>query len=562
MLMKVADFITKFLTEKGVTQGFSVTGGFAMHMNDSFGQSMNMVYQHGEGPCGYSAVGWSKMTNKPSMVCVTAGCGATNAVTPCLIAYQDSTPVIFISGGVPHKESVRHLAHTTRTYSGSDCDIIDMVKHITKYSVDLRPNSDVKLEMEKLYWHMTSGRPGPVWLSIPLDLQASEMNFNPEFEMEFCIHTYPSTEEFPVGPWERAQRPVILVGNGIHLSNTAPELEEFVKRHQVPVVCSYFGSELVPEYNVGRVGILGDRPGNMTLQNADFVLCLGCRVSKAIIGYRPEWFCREASFVSIDIEDSGYGRVIKMDLRDFFLEFQNKIPVKGNTGWLYKTREFKEKWGRELPNPGSHSCPYNFMNKFFNLKPAGEACVASSGSIFCVGWHQYLAKPGDRYIVSSHGDMGFEVPAAIGAAIASKNTVWAIVGDGSFQLNMQELQTIKTLNLPVKILYFNNGGYGAIRITQDTYFKRRFGVEIECPQILSICSAYGIKYFASDQIQAAIEHHGPCLIEIVCDVQQRHPRLMNKMNPDGTFANTPMEDMYPFLDREEFRANMFVKEVL
>ena len=202
------------------------------------------------------------------------------------------------------------------------------------------------------------------------------------------------------------------------------------------------------------------------------------------------------------------------------------------------------------------------MNKFFTLKPAGEACVASSGSIFCVAWHQYLAKPGDRYLVSSHGDMGFELPAAIGAAIASNNTVWPIVGDGSFQLNLQEIQTILDLNLSVKILYFNNGGYGAIQITQDAYFKRRFGVEPKCPNIHAICSAYGLKYFGSDQIQTAIDHHGPCLIEIVCDVQQRHPRLVNKMNEDGTFKNTPMEDMHPYLSREEFRANMFVKEVL
>jgi acetolactate synthase-1/2/3 large subunit len=434
-----------------------------------------------------------------------------------------------------------------------------MVKHITKYSVELRPDSDVNLELEKLYYHMTTGRPGPVWVSIPLDVQPLQVNFGSKFEIE---HAPVSYEEFPVDLWERARRPVILAGNGIHLSNTAPELVEFVRRHGVPLVCSYFGSELVPEYNMGRVGILGDRTGNMVLQNADFVLCLGCRVSKAIIGYRPDWFCREASFICIDIEGTGHGRVIKMDLRSFFSDFQKKIPIKsGHWGWLDHTRQMRDKWGRELPNPGSHSCPYNFLNKFFTLKPAGEACVASSGSIFCVSWHQYLPKEGDRYIVSSHGDMGFELPAAIGASIASNKTVWPIIGDGSFQFNLQEIQTIIDLNLPVKILYFNNGGYGAIQITQDTYFKRRFGVELKCPNIHAICTAYGLTYFESNQIQAAIDHNGPCLVEIICDVQQRYPRLMNKMNEDGTFQNTPMEDMYPFLDRDEYRANMFVKEV-
>jgi acetolactate synthase-1/2/3 large subunit len=554
--MKVADLVSKFLIEKGITHGFSVTGGFAMHLNDSFGQTMNIVYTHGENPAGYAAVGWAKAMNAPCMACVTAGCGATNALTPCLIAYQDSTPVIFISGGVPYKESVRTLCHSTRTYSGSDCDIIDMVRNITKYAVEFTPTTKFGTELDVLYWHMTHGRPGPVWLSIPLDVQPLETDDTSYFVVP---STCPKQNDFPMDAWETSQRPVILIGNGIHLSNTSEALEKFVEKHQVPVVASYFGTDLAPEYNIGRVGILGDRSGNMTLQNADFVLCLGCRVSKAIVGYRPEWFCREATVVRIDVEPSDTSYVIQMDLRDFFATEQ--LSKKECTGWLAKTREWKQKWSRELPNPGSPKCPYNFLHNFFNLKPAGEACVTSSGSIFCASWHQYLAKPGDRYILSSHGDMGFEVPASIGAAWALGKPVWSIVGDGSFQLNLQEVQTILTYKIPVKILYFNNGGYGAIQITQDQYFKRRFGVDIECPKISKICNAYDLVYFTGDQIEAAIAHEGPCLVEIVCNVQQRHPRLMNKMNPDGTFQNTPMEDMYPFLDREEFRVNMFVKEV-
>jgi acetolactate synthase-1/2/3 large subunit len=555
--MKVSEYIAQFLLEREITQCFSVTGGFAMHLNDSFGAHLNVVYPHGENPAGYAAIGWSKMTNKPSVVCVTSGCGTTNAVTPCLIAYQDSTPIFFISGGVPHKESIRTLQHSTRTYSGSDCDIIDMVKNITKYCVNFTPESDIQFEMEKLYWYMTSNRPGPVWIHIPLDIQSMVVKSGKSFEIP---NTLNYDIIFPFDIWQNSKRPVILVGNGIHLSNTSNELNNFVQKHNIPVVSSYFGTDLVPDYNVGRVGILGDRTGNMTLQNADFVLCLGCRINKSIIGYRPEWFCREATIVSINIEDIDIGQTIKIDLRNFFSNIE--LPLKMNhEWWLEKTRSWKKKWGRELPNPTSNNCPYTFLNKFFDIKPPGETCVASSGSIFCVAWHQYLAKPGDRYLVSSHGDMGFELPAAIGASIASKNTVWSIVGDGSFQFNLQELQTIKSLNLPVKILYFNNGGYGAIRITQDMYFQRRFGVEIDCPDIQLICHAYGIKYFSSNEIETAIVYNGPCLVEVVCEVQQRHPRLMNKMNEDGTFVNTPMEDMYPFLNREEFRANMFVKDL-
>jgi acetolactate synthase-1/2/3 large subunit len=553
--MKVSEYVAKYLVDHGITQCFSVTGGFAMHLNDSFGEHLNVVYQHGESPCGYSAVGYSKMNQQPSVVCVTAGCGATNAVTPCLIAYQDSVPVFFMSGAVPHKENVRFLGHSTRTYSGSDCDIIDMVKNITKYSHELWDPVFLKSVLDQCLWNLTHGRPGPVWLSIPLDIQALQV---PEQTLDVWfppVFSGQTMDTFPMDAWMSARRPVVLVGNGVRTSGTTQQLEEFANRHQVPIVSSYFGTDLVPEFNVGRVGILGDRPGNFTLQNADFVLSLGCRTSKSIIGYRPEWFCREATFVSINIEDS-HGHTIKMNLEDFF---KFNLPVKDTRQWFSKTLEWKSKWARELPNPDSNVCPYNFMKTFFDKKPACENVVVSSGSIFCVAWHQCVMKPGDRYILSSHGDMGFEVPAAIGCALESKRTSWAIVGDGSFQYNVQELQTIKTLGVPVKILYFNNGGYGAIQITQDAYFKRRFGVEIQCPDVQKVCHAWDFPYFTD--IQKAIEHQGCCLVEIKCIVQQRQPRLQNLMKADGTFENKPMEDMYPFLEREDFRVNMFVKEV-
>jgi len=552
--MKVSEYIAQYLIDHGVTQCFSVTGGFAMHLNDAFGERLNVVYQHGESPCGYSAVGYSKMNQQPSVVCVTAGCGATNAVTPCLIAYQDSVPVFFISGAVPHKENVRFLEHSTRTYSGSDCDIIDMVKNITKFSYELWDPKLIRSVLDECMWNMTNGRHGPVWLSIPLDIQALQV---PETLSEWSrpVGSLKPESNFPTDSWISSRRPVLLVGNGIRTSGTVHQLEKFVEKHRIPVVSSYFGTDLVPEFNIGRAGILGDRPGNFTLQNADFVLSLGCRASKSVIGYRPEWFCREATFVSINIEES-HGSIIQMDLVDFFKTEQ--LPVKDTTLWLDKTLEWKSKWGRELPNPRSNICPYNFMKTFFDKKPAYENIVVSSGSIFCVAWHQCIVKPGDRYILSSHGDMGFEVPAAIGCAIESGRTTWAIVGDGSFQYNVQELQTIKTLGVPVKVLYFNNGGYGAIQITQDSYFKRRFGVEVPCPDIKKVCQAWDIQYFTD--VCDAIEHDGPCLVEVKCMVQQRHPRLQNLMRPDGTFENKPLEDMYPFLDRDEFRVNMFVKE--
>jgi acetolactate synthase-1/2/3 large subunit len=543
--MKVSDYIADFLVKNGIKQCFSVTGGFAMHLNDSFGEKLNVVYQHGENPCGYSAMGYSKMNQEPSVVCVTAGCGATNAITPCLVAYQDSVPVFFISGAVQSKENIRYLKHSTRTYSGSDCDIIDMVKHVTKFSYELTDPVEIRIVLEKCLWNLTNGRPGPVWLSIPVDVQSKQV---PEqlgaWFPPAKLKKVPSFE-----PWNSARRPVLLVGGGVHNSKTEKQLEEFVKLHKVPVVCSFFGTDLVPEFNVGRVGNIGDRTGNFVIQNADCILVLGCRLSKTMTGYRSDWFAREASIISITDEDG-------LDLKDFFKE---KLQVNDNSDWLSQTLKWKEMWFREIPNPGNMKCPYNVLSYFFNKKNESENVIVSSGSIYCVAWHTCIVKPGDRFISSGHGDMGYEVPCALGCTIESKRTSWAIVGDGSFQFNVQELQTIKTLGLPVKILYFNNGGYGAIQITQDSFFKRRHGVEVQCPNIKKVCAAWEFQYFTS--IDDAISFDGPCLVDIECIVQQRYPRMSNTMKPDGTFDNRPMEDMWPFLDRETLRKNMYIKNI-
>jgi len=550
--MKVSDYVAHYLKDSGISQCFSVTGGFAMHLNDSFGAVLDVLYQHGENPCGYSAIGYSKINTQPSVVCVTAGCGATNAVTPCMIAYQDSVPVFFISGAVPSKENLRHLEHSTRTYSGSDCDIVDMVKHITKFSYEITDPSETPNILSRCVWELTSGRPGPVWLSIPLDIQSKEV---PDQTASWVPPVLNFTEKFPVDLWAKAERPVIIAGNGIHLSKTEAEFLAFVKKHSVPVISTYFGTDLVSEFNIGRVGVIGDRAGNFTVQNADLVLALGVNMAKSVTGYRSDWFARGAKVVSVNIENVHFGDVVHMDLKNFF---DIDLPVKNSTSWLAKTREWKAMWSGELPNPTQNNCPYTQLNEFYKLKPPGGVCVASAGSIFCVNWHQFLCKDEDRFIVSSHGDMGFEVPCAIGCALASRKTVYCVVGDGSFQFNMQELQTIKTLNLPVKILYFNNGGYGAIQVTQDSYFKRRFGVEVACPDVRKVCEVYDIPYFTD--VHTMIAHDGPCLLEFKCIVQQRHPRLSNQMKPDGTFDNRPFEDMYPFLDRETFRVNMVNKD--
>ena len=553
--MKVSDYITNFLIERGVQKCFSVTGGFAMHLNDSFGEKFDVTYTHGEQPAGYAALGWSSYEHNPSVCCVTSGCGATNAMTPCLIAYQDSVPVLFISGQVQRDDNIRSRGGKDRGYFGSDCDIVECVKGITKYAVELTDPKDTHKVLEECYKNLTTGRLGPVWLSVPVDVQAMRI-LPPEF----------------LDVWSAAKRPIVVAGNGIHLSKTRDKFTKFIEHHNLPYVVSYFGSDLGDDY-VGKVGILGNRSGNFAIQNADLVLCLGCRLSKSVTGYNRSLFAREAKVVYLDIDESEFMDAKNLDLKihmDLQTFFDLDIPQNNNTDptWITKTREWKDTWSCELPPKGGPLvCPYRHLNTFFDAKPPNSCVTASSGSIYCVVWHMYKHKEGDRFVTSSHGDMGYEMPVAMGASMHGKRT-YAILGDGSFQFNIQELQTLKHCNLPVTVIVFNNRGYGAIKITQNTVFKREYGTsassDITFCDIEKVTKAYDIPYYKveKDDDVGYLEHtNGPIVVEVVCNEQKRFPSVSNKPLADGTFKNMPHEEMAPFLDDEVLEENMFVKRI-
>ena len=569
--MKVSEFVTTFLTKRGIQRCFSVTGGFAMHFNDSFGEKMDVTYTHGEQPAGYAALGWSSYEHNPSVCCVTSGCGATNAITPCLIAYQDSVPVFFISGQVHRDDNIRSRGGKIRGYFGSDCDIIESVKGMTKCAIELTDPKDTLKVLQECYHNLTTGRLGPVWISIPVDVQSMEVPETPE---EWKVPQEVSMTSLPqafLDVWLKSERPIVLAGNGIHLSKTKEKFKKFLNRHQLPYVVSFFGSDLGDDYT-GKVGLIGNRAGNFAIQNADLVLCLGSRMCKSITGYKRELFAREAKIVYLDIDESEFidekklDIQLHMDLKTFFdLDLP---PITPNSRWIAKNREWKDLWEEELPErSGPLVCPYRHLNTFFKEKPGNSVVTMSSGSIYCVGWHMHRYKEGDRFITSGHGDMGYEVASAMGASLHGKRT-YVVVGDGSFQYNIQDLQTLKHHNMPVTILVFNNDGYGAIKITQNAVFKREYGTssksDLTFCNIEKVSKAYAIPYYKveKDDDLEYLEHtNGPIVVEIVCNTQGRYPRLSNKPQPDGTFKNMPYEEMAPFLDDEFLKENMFVTRV-
>jgi acetolactate synthase-1/2/3 large subunit len=588
--MKVSDYITKFFEINDISKIFTITGGFAMFLNDSFGKNkyFDIYYQHHEQACAYSAVGYSKTTNIPSIVCTTAGCAATNAITPCLVAYQDSVPVIFISGQVKTHETTTYLKNNNkrlRHYSGADSEIINMVKPITKYAVEIYDHTKVPEILEKALFEAINGRPGPVWLSIPLDIQS--MNLSDDIKINKIIKQTQLIKNNELQKLNEllnnATRPVIILGNGIQLANCREKLNNFIEKYKIPCVVTILGTDLInhsSNYYIGKIGLIGDRAGNFCMQNSDLLISLGCRMSQGIIGYNKDWFAREAKKVIIDIDEEelnkdniDYELKINIDLNIFFNEFNGKINDYNN--WIEKCNHWKIKWQNEMPqnylDDTNGVNPYYVLNTLYNSNYNNKISIGSGGSIVTNLWHMIDIKNNDRFIHSSQGDMGFELPASIGCQIAESNKkIICVVGDGSFQLNIQELQTIIQYKLPIKILLFNNSSYGAIAITQKGFFGTKFGVDTESgisfPNAEKICNAYGIKHVKiqknidiDDKINEFMNHNESILCEVVCCIQPRCPKLNAKKNDDGTFTNKPLEDLEPFLDRKEFEREMIVK---
>ena len=591
--IKVSDYIVNFFNKNGIDTLFTITGGFAMHLNDSFGNHNNykIYYQHHEQACGYSAVGYSKTISKPCIVCTTAGCAATNAITPCLVSHQDSLPILFISGQVKSTESIRKINNKKmklRHYAGADSDIISMVSEITKYSKEILDIEELDEILIKSFKNLINGRPGPVWLSIPIDIQgmliedreipiiSKEINFdNFDFDKLSKINDLLISSE----------RPLIIAGNGIKLGNCINKFNNFIKKYRIPVVVTILGTDIIQTDNElysGKIGLIGDRHGNFTLQNCDLLISFGCRMAQGIIGYRSDWFARDAKIIYIDNDQNeleknnlNYELKLNIDLNIFFDNYNFDIK-KNYNNWIERCIHWKNKWIFEMPyklNDNNGINPYYALKTFFDIAPENKITICSSGSIVTNVWHMVNIKNCDKFLHSSQGDMGFELPSAIGSQIAEPNkTIITILGDGSFQLNIQELQTIIQNKLPIKILLFNNGSYGAIKITQTKFFKNKFGVDkdsgLSFPNTQNIANAYGIKYLCASKnedieniLKEFINFNDTIILEVFCCIQTRYPRLNAIKNDDGSFTNRPLEDMDPFLDREEFKKEMIVKIV-
>lgn len=593
--IRVSDVIVDFIYKLGVDTVFTVTGGGAMFLNDAVvaHPQMKAVCNHHEQACAMAAVGYAKLRNSYASAIVTTGCGATNAITGLLDAWQDNVPCIFVSGQVKRKETCYNATVPLRQFGVQEANIVAVVKPLTKYAVMINDPQDVLFELERAAFLAKSGRPGPVWIDVPLDVQGATVDpnslrhFTPELGMG--AKPSPAAQDMDIlrNKIAAAKRPVIIAGNGIRLGGAVESFQKFVEGSKIPVVVSYLGVDLLtsdhPQY-VGRLGIKGDRAGNFSVQNSDLVISIGCHLSVALTGFEYELFAREAKLVVIDIDPEEHRKntvsidqFIHSDVAEFFARFTAPALLDSWNEWGETCHKWREQWPVCLPRYAEEKegiNKYLFVEKLKDYLKADSVVVSDAGSSYYVTSQALKIRDQQRYVTSgAQADMGFTLPAAIGVSVAKDGgEVVGITGDGSLQMNIQELQTLVHHQFPVKLVVWNNNGYLSIRATQRKFFAgRELGTDpdsgVSFPSIEKIAAAYGIPFQRVSEpalLDAALTRlmaaSGPMILEVMCpENQEIIPTASSKKMPDGRMVSKPLEDMYPFLDREEFLANMIVK---
>ena len=603
--MKLSDYVVRFIAEQGVKHVFLVTGGGAMHLNQSLGAASEIkaICNSHEQASAICAEGYSKATNHLGVCMVTTGPGGTNAVTGVAGAWLDSTPTLFVSGQVKRPDRMfdpegRPLG--MRQLGVQEVDIVSIVKPITKYAVTVLDPNDIRYHLEKAAYLATHGRPGPVWIDIPLDVQASPIDdpgnlrgFDPKELGKSSDAASDLQREVArlVEHLNRAERPLLFAGNGIRLAHAEKEFEQLRRFLGIPTVATWCAADLVPSDEptyVGRPGTVAARGANFALQNCDFLLAIGVRLDFAITGYAPQNLAREAHKVGVDIDPAELQKLhpylqqpICADARDFLRELlqqKNSIRLRDQAKWAGRCADWKTRYPVVSDEHRKKDGPVSIFNLAeiigTQVNPEHKLVVGNSGSaieIFFLSFPTLHSQRLDH--TAGLGAMGYAIPMAIAVATANPGReVVAIDGDGGFMFNIQELETIRRLRLPIKFFVLNNDGYASIRASQTAYFGRpNIGADaktgLTIPDLAAVTTAFGLgRVIIRDQrdlqtdVRTVLQMDGP----VVCDVrvlpdEMRAPRLQSYQKPDGSFVSKPLEDLYPFLPREEFLANMIVK---
>ena len=618
MKIKVSDYVSQFLVDNGITHAFTVTGGGAMHLNDSLGhqKGLTCVYNHHEQACAIAAESYARIHNKIAALCVTTGPGGTNAMTGVVGGYLDSIPMLVISGQVRYDTTARSTGLNIRAMGDQEFDITKSVAAMTKYAQMVTDPKQIRYCMEKALYIATTGRPGPCWIDIPVNFQGFYVDtdeldgFDPaEYEAQLAPHVTDEQVDAIIDKIKNAKRPVLYAGNGIRISGGYESFKKVVELLNIPVATGWDSiDEIYDEHPlyVGRGGIMGDRAGNFAVQNSDLVFAIGNRLSIRQVGYNWKTWAREAYVIMNDVcEDEMKKPTLHVDMpvwadaKELLEKMAARLEKTGEkvfTGndWIERCQQWKKNYPVVLPKhyeDKNHANVYAFIKELSSRLSEGQVTVVGNGSACVVGSHAYVIKKDQRFIINSAiASMGYDLPAAIGAAVAehgdkalygrsltddSVKDIILVTGDGSIQMNIQELQTVIHHKMPIKIFLINNQGYHSIRQTQTNLFNKNFvGIgpqsgDLSFPDMSKLAPAYGYPYLSCDgndkldeTIDKALGMKGPVICEIFVSTEQNfEPKSSTKRLEDGTLVSPPLEDLAPFLDRDEFRKNMIIDPI-
>ena len=587
MKIKLSDYIFEYLKEKNITTTFSVSGGAAAHLLDS-AKKYNIEYiaNYHEQASAMAAEGYSRIKNIPALVLVTNGPGSSNTITGVVGAFQDSIPMFVISGQVPTTQTLNTQPLGLRQLGVQEVDIIKMVDPITKYAHQITDEKNIKYNLDKAYHECTTGRKGPVWLDIPLDIQSTIIEtdklrgFNPP------LINYPSYDiKSLVNLILKAKRPLIVTGNGIHLSNTEKIFKDLINHLQIPAVSTWTSKDLFnwedPLF-VGNFGLLGERAGNFAIQKSDLILVLGSRLSIPNIGYKSELFSPNSTKIMVDIDKNELNKTtlnidykIEANLNEFIPNLIKNLPkdMPKWESWIQENNKLKHKYPVFLPEYRENNIKINsfYFIEVLSKHLKNHIVVTDMGTSYTCT-HQSLRTNGKSRLYTSSAccSMGFGLPGAIGTYFGDKTKeIILIAGDGGMQMNIQELQTIVHHNIPIKIFILNNQSYLAISLMQDNLFNSNYigstpDSGVSSPDFCKIATAYGIKSIKLNnnkeldlQIESVLNYKGPILCEIMMPPNQLLiPRVQSKKNNKGEIESTSLENMFPFLDDIEFKSIM------
>ena len=605
MQQRLSDYVADFLVAHGVTDVFSVVGGGAMHLNDALGHhsGLKVTYNHHEQACAIAAEAYARLENRIAAVCVTTGPGGTNALTGVLGGWLDSIPMFIVSGQVRYDTTARYALPFTgaplRAMGDQEFDITRSVCAMTKYAVMVEDPQTIRYHLEKA-WHLaTTGRPGPVWLDIPVNFQGcyietdSLSGYNPaEDDALLPPPVEEDTIQMVLEKIRTAKRPVFHAGYGIRLSGGYEAFRSVAEKLGIPIVTYWNAVDLIEDEHplyCGRAGNMGDRPGNWAIQNADLILAVGTRISIRQVGYNWKTWARAAQVIMVDIDPAELKKPtlhvehpIWADARDFLQKLNAAVgisPVSHASDWLETCQRWKRDYPAVLPRQweenGETANVYAFVRYLSSQLPENSLTAVSNGACCVVGNQAYVIQKGSRMANNSAvASMGYGLPAAIGTCIAGgRRATICLEGDGSIMMNLQELQTILTNRLPIKIFLINNNGYHSIRLTQSNLFKEHYKVgigpesgDLSFPEFEKLAKAFGYPYYSAHSnaemkavVDMVLSLDGPVFCEIFTDTQQVwEPKSSTRRLPDGTLVSPPLEDLAPFLPREELAQQMFI----